>query len=127
MLEKLEEIDKKLDSLVNSRLPRAFESASAGMREAAAGGPVRALVAAPPAEVRAWLKDIGFEQYAPPLAPMGGAWLLLQTPESLMRMGIIPQHADLLMTDIIRAALREPCLPRPPPPPKTDADAQDAR
>ena len=81
----------------------AFSSVATGLREAAAGAPVRAMVAASPAEVAAWLKEVGFEQYENALAPLGGAGLLLQTPASLVRLGVLPGHVPLLLSDIDKA------------------------
>lgn len=107
ILEKLDEIDKKLDELINSRLPRAFGSVSAGLHEAAAGGPVRSLVAASPSEVAAWLTHLGFAKYVPMLAPLGGAALMMQTPATLTRLGVMPGHVMPLMDSII--AERRPC------------------
>ena len=104
---------KKLDVLAAGQrelratmscLPRAFSSVATGLREAAAGGPVHALVAASPDQCVAWLTDAGFAQYAPMLAPLGGATLLLQTPESLVLAGVAPQHVAPLLEKIIAAA-----------------------
>ena len=106
-------LDAKVDALVAGQkellatmscLPRAFSSVATGLREAAAGGPVHALVAASPAECAAWLMDAGFAQYAPALAPLGGATLLLQTPASLALAGVAPQHVAPLLDKIVAAA-----------------------
>ena len=67
------------------------------IRQAAASGPVLAFVTASRADVAAWLKEVGFEQYEKPLAPLGGAGLLLQTPASLARLGVLPEHVPLLL------------------------------
>lgn len=116
-------IDKVEDLLVGQQellatmscLPRAFSSVSAGLREAAAGGPLRALVAASPDECAAWLAAAGFAQYALALAPLGGATLLLQTPASLKLAGVAPQHVAPLLEKIIAAAAA---------PPETDDDTR---
>ena len=116
IFQKFDKIFQKLDGLENtidgnhmellaalSCLPRAFGSVATGLREAAAGGPVLAFVAASRADVAAWLKEVGFEQYEEILAPLGGAGLLLQTPASLVRLGVLPGHVPLLLSDIDKA------------------------
>jgi hypothetical protein len=109
---KFDAFDKKVDALdvgqkellaTMSCLPRAFSSVAIGLREAAAGGSVHALVAASPADCAAWLKAAGFAQYALVLA-LGGATLLLQTPARLMLAGVAPQHVAPLLDKIIAAA-----------------------
>ena len=97
-------LEDQADTL--SCLPRAFDCIAAGLREAAAGGPVRSLLVAEPPEVAAWLKRIGYEQYAPTLAPLGGAALLLRTKKSLQRAGVAPHHCAPLM-ELIIIALRK--------------------
>ena len=106
VLEKFEGLETNYQELlaVLSCLPRAFGSVATGLREAAAGGPVRAMVAASPAEVAAWLKEVGLEQYENALAPLGGAGLLVQTPASLMHLGVLPGHVAPLLDKIIKAA-----------------------
>ena len=117
VLEKFDELETKVDGLeakvdanheellaALSCLPRAFGSVALGLREAAAGGPVRAFVTASRADCVAWLKAVGFEQYENALAPLGGAGLLLQTPASLMRLGVLPEHVVLLLKEIDVAA-----------------------
>ena len=117
VLEKFEGLEKKFDGLEKkvdanqqevlaafSCLPLALGSVATGLREAAAGGPVRAMVAASPAEVAAWLKEVGLEQYENALAPLGGAGLLVQTPASLMHLGVLPGHVAPLLDKIIKAA-----------------------
>ncbi len=111
---KVDAVDKKVDALdvgqkellaTMSCLPRAFSSVAIGLREAAAGGSLHALVAASPADCAAWLLTAaGFAQYAPMLAPLGGATLLLQTPASLTLAGVAPQHVAPLLEKIIAAA-----------------------
>jgi hypothetical protein len=102
---KFDAFDKKVDALDvgQKELPRAFSSVAIGLREAAAGGSVHALVAASPADCAAWLKAAGFAQYALVLA-LGGATLLLQTPARLMLAGVAPQHVAPLLDKIIAAA-----------------------
>ena len=116
--EKFDRLEKKFDRLEKkdanqqevlaafSCLPLAFGSVATGLREAAAGGPVLAFVTASRADVAAWLKEVGFEQYEKPLAPLGGAGLLLQTPASLARLGVLPEHVPLLLKDIDKASKR---------------------
>jgi hypothetical protein len=62
------------------------------------------MVTASRAELAAWLKEVGFEQYENALAPLGGAGLLLQTPASLTRLGVLPEHVAPLLDKIIKAA-----------------------
>jgi hypothetical protein len=117
--EKFDRLEKKFDGLEKkvdanqqeilaafSCLPLALGSVATGLREAAAGGPVLAFVTASRADVAAWLKEVGFEQYEKPLAPLGGAGLLLQTPASLARLGVLPEHVPLLLKDIDKASKR---------------------
>ena len=112
VLEKFDRLEKKLDEnqqellAAFSCLPRAFDSVATGLRQAAAGGSVLAFVAASRADIAAWLKEVGFEQYEKPLAPLGGAGLLLQTPASLARLGVLPEHVPLLLKDIETASMR---------------------
>jgi hypothetical protein len=110
---KINALDEKMDTVLDllreqadmlSCLPRAFGSVAVGLREVAAGVPLHSLVAAEPGEVAAWLKRIGYEQYAPALAPLGGASLLLQTEASLQRAGVAAQHCKPLLELIIVAA-----------------------
>jgi hypothetical protein len=103
-LQALMEANQKELLAAMSCLPRAFCSVATGLREAAAGSPVHALVAASPADCVAWLTEAGFAQYAPMLAPLGGATLLLQTPASLTLAGVAPQHVAPLLEKIIAAA-----------------------
>ena len=114
-LNAMDDLHKEVLATV-SCLPRAFFSVATGLREAAAGGPVHALVAASPADCVTWLTAAGFPQYAPMLAPLGGASLLLQTPASLMLAGVAPQHVTPLLEKIIAAAGAPP-----------DTVARDAR
>ena len=121
VLEKFDGLEKKFDGLEKkvdanheellaafSCLPRTFGSVATGLREAAAGGPVRAFVAASRADCVAWLMEVGFEQYAQTLAPLGGAGLLLQTPASLLRLGVLSEHVVLLLEEINAASKRAP-------------------
>lgn len=114
VLEKFDGLEKKVDAnhqellAAFSCLPRTFGSVATGLREAAAGGPVRAFVAASRADCVAWLTEVGFEQYAQTLAPLGGAGLLLQTPASLLRLGVLPEHVVLLLEEINAASKRAP-------------------
>lgn len=94
-------------SALQACLPLAFVSVASGLREAAAGGPLLAMVAAEPAHVEAWLRQIGYQQYIPALAPLGGASLLLQTEASLKQSGVAPQHVGPLL-QLIRAAAIAP-------------------
>lgn len=77
--------------------PRTFTSVATGLREAGAGGPVRALVAASRDDLETWLMQAGFKEYVPVLAPLGGAALLLQTEASLVAAGVAPHHAKVLL------------------------------
>ncbi len=97
-----------------SCIPRALASVAGGLHEAAGGRPLRALAAASHAEVEDWLTQIGFEQYVPVLAPLGGALLLLQTEASLLAAGVKPHHVAQLLDRINAAAYA-------PPPPEPDA------
>ena len=80
MVAKIDRLEEKMDAKIDglekkvnenqqellaalSCLPRAFGSVATGLRQAAAGGPVLAFVAASRADVAAWLKEVGFEQY----------------------------------------------------------------
>ncbi len=95
--------NKKLDA-VTAGLSHAFDSVGAGLREAAAGGPVRALVAASAGDIAAWLAQEGFPQYVPALAHLSGAALLLQTPTSLALAGVAPHHVALLLERVAATA-----------------------
>ena len=107
---KLQKLDEKLDALraTTSCLPRAFHSVATGLQEAADGIPVRALIAASPTECASWLAAAGFNQYVQALAPLGGATLLMQTPESLVQAGVAPHHVPALLEKIVAAAQAPP-------------------
>jgi hypothetical protein len=91
-------------------LPRALRSVATALHEAASGGPVRAMVAASPEDVHAWLARAHLEaQYGHALAPLGGAGLLLQTEASLLAAGVLAPHVPLLLERISAAACAPPC------------------
>ena len=106
----MQKLDEKLDTLraTTSCLPRAFQSVATGLQEAADGIPVRALIAASPTECASWLAAAGFNQYVQALAPLGGATLLMQTPESLVQAGVAPHHVPALLEKIVAAAQAPP-------------------
>jgi len=106
----VQKLDEKLDALqaTTSCLPRAFRSVATGLQEAADGIPVRALIAASPTECASWLAAAGFNQYVQALAPLGGATLLMQTPESLVQAGVAPHHVPALLEKIVAAAQAPP-------------------
>ena len=120
----LKSIDAKLDALaakvdalaagqkellaIMACLPRVFSIVATGLREAAAGGKVRAMVAASPVECAQWLIDVDYGLYVAALAPLGGATLLMQTPASLRLAGVAPIHVQPLLDKIVAAALAPP-------------------
>ena len=112
---KFDELNKKFDLFLDmwARSPYALASVVAGLREAAAGGPVRAFVAASHNDVAAWLKAEGFEQYVPKLAGLDGLTLLQQTQASLEHMGMQQHHAKLLLEKITIQAYKTPPQPQP--------------
>ena len=85
---------------VQTGLPYALRSVGKGLRQAAAGAPVTAMVAASEEEVTAWLQHVLSGQYAHTLAHLDGPALLLQTEASLLRAGVAPQHCAPLLESI---------------------------
>ena len=112
---KFDEVNKKFDLFLDmwARSPYALASVVAGLREAAAGGPVRAFVAASHNDVAAWLKAEGFEQYVPKLAALDGLMLLQQTQAILEHMGMQQHRAKLLLEKITIQAYKTPQQPQP--------------
>jgi uncharacterized protein YoxC len=78
----------------------AFKSTAEGLHQAVAGGPITAVVAESANEVSTWLVRMNFGHYAPVLAHLDGAALLLQTEASLAAAGVPQYHVALLLARI---------------------------
>lgn len=87
-------------------MPPVLRGLAVAVRQVSEDEKLTGLVTASPTEIARFLEEVGMGQYAPRLAPLGGAMLLMQTDRTLAAMHVMPEHRPLLLEHLHRFVRR---------------------